>query len=321
MTTTRLHRIIVLLLALLVTMPLMAQELVTQDSVAQGLQRKVTPVKPSTNKVLTPPKGTDEKIIQQYLTGDTAQARAQERKDSLAKIYPHYPTLTELSLGLNFGDALLMIFGQKYSSFDISATLNMLNRFQPVLTVGLGRAKETPDDMNFTYKGNLSPYFKLGANYNLLFKKEPQYQLYVGVRLGFSSFKYDITDVTINNPYWGENNVNYELKGVSGNALWGEFLAGLKVGLTTNWALGWDVRFHGLFKEKKNDSGNPWYIPGYGTRNGKWAFGISLYYTIPLNHDRWPVKDDKKKEKKDDKNSDKNPPSQHDKRPQLQRDK
>ena len=80
-------------------------------------------MKPSTNKVLTPPKGTDEKIIQQYLSGDTAQARAEERKDSLAKIYPRYPKLTELSLGLNFGDAILMAFGQKYSSFDVSATL------------------------------------------------------------------------------------------------------------------------------------------------------------------------------------------------------
>jgi hypothetical protein len=272
--------------------------LVVLPLVAQEPQRKVTPVKPATNKVLTPPKGTDEKIIQQYLTGDTAQARAQERKDSLAKIYPHYPKLTEFSLGLGIGDALMMAFGQKYASFDLSATLNMWNRFQPVLVVGLGRAKETPEDMNFTYKGKLSPFFKLGANYNFLFKNEPRYQLYAGVRLGYSTFKYDITDVTINNPYWGEEGINYELNGVSCNALWGEFLAGLKVGIFSNWALGWEVKFHGMFKEKNNASGKPWYIPGYGTRNGNWAFGISLYYTIPLNHDRWPVKEDKKKGKK-----------------------
>ena len=57
------------------------------------------------------------------------------------------------------------------------------------------------------------------------------------------------------------------------------------MGLFSNFALGWEVKFHGMFKEKKNGNGKPWYIPGYG---------ISLYYTIPLNHDRWPVKDDKK---------------------------
>lgn len=285
MTTARQHRIVMCLMALILELPLLAQE---------QHDRKVTPVKPATNKVLTPPKGTDEKIIQQYLTGDTAQARAQERKDSLARIYPHYPKLTELSLGLNFGDLLMMAFGQKYTSIDLSATLNMWNRFQPVLVVGLGRAKDTPQDMNFTYTGKLSPYFKLGANYNFLFKNEPRYQLYAGVRLGYTTFKYDITDVNINNPYWGETGINYEMRGVNSNALWGEFLAGLKVGLFSNFALGWEVKFHGMFKEKKNGNGKPWYIPGYGTRNGNWAFGISLYYTIPLNHDRWPVKDDKK---------------------------
>lgn len=263
----------------------------------QEQQRKVTPVRPSTNKVLTPPKGTDEKIIQQYLTGDTAQARAQERKDSLAKIYPRYPSLTELSLGVNFGDAILMAFGQKYSSFDFSATLNMWNRFQPVLAVGLGRAKDSPEDMNYTYTGKLSPYFKLGANYNFLFKSEPEYQLYAGVRLGFSAFKYDITDVRIDNLYWGEYDQNYQIKGASSNAIWGEFLAGIKVNIAGNFSLGWEAKFHGLFKYKKNDNSKPWYIPGYGTRNGKWAFGLSLYYTIPLNKDRWPVKKEEKKKK------------------------
>ena len=261
-------------------------------------QRKVTPVKPKTNKTLTPPKGTPEKIINEYLSGDTAQARAQERKDSLAKIYPHYPKLTELSLGLNFGDLLMTAFGQKYTSVDLNATLNMWNRFQPVVVMGLGRAKDTPQDMNFTYSGKLSPYFKLGANYNFLFKNEPRYQLYVGARLGMSAFKYDITNVNINNPYWGEFGNDYEMKGVSSNALWGEFLAGLKVGIAGNWALGWEVKFHGIFKEKKNASGKPWYIPGYGTRNGNWAFGINLYYNIPLNRSHWPVKEQKRKEKK-----------------------
>ena len=193
---------------------------------AQDQQRKVTPVKPKTNKVLTQPKGTDEKIIQQYLTGDTAQARAQERKDSLAKIYPHYPKLTEFSLGLGFGDALMMAFGQKYASFDLSATLNMWNRFQPVLVVGLGRAKNMPDDMNFTYVGKLSPFFKIGANYNFLYKNEPQYQLYAGVRLGYSTFKYDVDDVSVSNPYWGELETYY-LRGLRCNGHWGEYIVRL----------------------------------------------------------------------------------------------
>ena len=85
------------------------------------------------------------------------------------------------------------------------------------------------------------------------------------------------------------------MKGNSGNALWGEMLVGLKVGIASNWALGWEAKFHGMFKEKKSDHGMPWFIPGFGTRGGKWAFGLSLYYTIPMNRDRWPAKDEEKK--------------------------
>lgn len=285
MTLKKLYILAIAMMVAVLLMPLGAQE----------QQRKVTPVKPSTNKVLTPPKGTDEKTIERYLTGDTTSLRAQEIKDSLARIYPHYPALTEMWLGVNFADGLLKVFGQKYASFDFHATFNMWNRLQPVVVAGLGVAKDTPDDMNFTYRGKLSPYFKLGANYNFLYKKEPQYQLYAGVRLGFSTFKYDITDATIQNPYWGEANDNFELKGNSGNALWGEMLVGLKVGIASNWALGWEAKFHGMFKEKKSDHGMPWFIPGFGTRGGKWAFGLSLYYTIPMNRDRWPAKDEEKK--------------------------
>ena len=81
----------------------------------------------------------------------------------------------------------------------------------------------------------------------------------------------------------------YDLRGLSGNALWGEFLLGLKVNIAGNWSLGWEAKYHGLFKYKKSDNGKPWYIPGYGSRNSKWAFGLSVYYTLPLSRDRWPV--------------------------------
>ena len=58
-------------LALLVTLGAAAQ---------QPDKRHVTPVKPETNQVKPPPKGTDEKVIQQYISGDSATAIAEARK-------------------------------------------------------------------------------------------------------------------------------------------------------------------------------------------------------------------------------------------------
>lgn len=61
-------------------------------------QRHVTPVKPSTNKVLRPAKGTKEEVVQDYLSGDTAAARARLRRDSLKRVYPRYPKLTDVTV-------------------------------------------------------------------------------------------------------------------------------------------------------------------------------------------------------------------------------
>ena len=219
----RLHTIdkgrVLLLTLILVSFAIHAQE---PD------KRHVTPVKPETNQVKPPPKGTDEKIIQQYITGDTATALAEARKDSLRRVYKHYPLLTDLSIGVNFAEPLFMAFGQTYASADINATLNMWNRLQPTVEIGMGWAKTTPDDKNFTYKRQPSPYFKLGANYNLMFKNSPDYQALIGLRLGYSTFTFDVTDIGYHNSYWQET-LTTNITGQRSHALWGEIGLGLKV--------------------------------------------------------------------------------------------
>lgn len=250
-------------------------------------QRKVTPVRPATNRTLSPPKGTKEEVIQRYLLGDSAQALAQQRKDSLSKIYHHYPTLTDVSFSLNFIEPVLMAFGQDYASTDVGATLNMWNRLQPVATLGLGWAKSMPDDMNFTYKGKPSLYFKVGANYNFLFKKSPDYQLLLGLRLGYSSFNYDITDVTYNNSYWNEH-TTLSITGQKSHALWGEAGAGLKVKLWHRLSMGWMIRYQGVFSYGKNEQSRPWFIPGYGLRKKSLGVAVSISYTLPLYREPEP---------------------------------
>ena len=244
-------------------------------------RRHVTPVKPETNRVQPPPKGTDEKIIQQYLSGDSAEAVAEARRDSLRRIYKHYPLLTDLSIGVNFAEPLFMAFGQSYASADINAMLNMWNRLQPTIELGLGWAKNTPDDMNFTYRGKPSPYFKVGANYNFLFKNSPDYQALVGLRLGYSTFGYDITDVNYHSGYWQED-IGLDIRGERSHALWGEAGVGLKVKLFDQFSMGWMIRYHGIFNYGKNDHSKPWFIPGYGPRSSSLGFSLGISYTLPL---------------------------------------
>ena len=241
-------------------------------------QRHVTPVKPETNRTLQPDAKLDEKLVAQYLNGDTLALENQARKDSLRRAYVRYPLVTDVAVGVNVGDLLLAAFGQDYVSVDVEGVLNMWNRLQPVIQVGLGRAKSTPDDMNFTYHGKLSPYFKAGVNYNFLFKNKPDYQALLGLRVGYSTFKYDITDITYSNGYWHELET-MELTGERSHALWGEVTAGLKVKLWQHISMGWMLRYHWLMNYGKNEHSRPWYVPGYGPRSNRLAFSATIYYT------------------------------------------
>ena len=255
----------------------------TLTAIAQEPDRRhVTPVKPETNRVQPPPKGTDEKIIQQYITGDSAAAIAEARRDSLRRAYKRYPLLTDISIGLNFIEPVFMAFGQTYASADVNATFNMWNRLQPTIELGLGWAKVTPDGMNFTYRAKPSPYVKIGANYNFLFKNSPDYQVLVGLRLGYSTFGYDITDVNYHSGYWLEHIV-FDIRGERSHALWGEGGVGLKVKLFNQLSMGWMIRYHGIFNYGKNDHSKPWFVPGYGPRSSSLGFSMGLSYTLPLH--------------------------------------
>lgn len=257
-----------------------------KDQQKESNKRFVTPVTVKTNRTLLPRKG--EKL--QYIERDSLTLDSL-RRDSISKIYPRYPKITDLTLGVNVGDAVAKLFGQGYSSFDFSASVNMWNRLSPIVELGLGWANATPDGLNYTYKGKLAPYAKIGANYNLMFKSHPDYQFFVGARVGYSTFKYDLLNVTLTDGYWGETQV-VDIKDQKSHALWGEIVAGLKVKLWGSISAGWTLKYHNVFSYRKNVNGDPWFVPGYGSRTSKLSVGVSVYYTLPMSKKKWPKVDE-----------------------------
>ena len=257
-----------------------------QDTTLVNKGRHVTPVRPSTNITKQPGRDVSAELIEQYITGDTAAAQRKAHEDSVRRAYPRYPRLTSLWIGANFIDPLLMAAGQDHANVDIHATLNMWNRIQPTVELGMGWGKTTPEGMNFTYRGKPSPYIKLGANYNFLYKNSPDYQAFAGLRLGTSTFSYGL-DAHYHNSYWQEQS-DYRIDGERSHALWAEVVAGLKVKIVKRWSLGWTVRWHKILSCKDTDHGRPWFIPGYGPRERALGFTVSAYYTLPLSSGRWP---------------------------------
>ncbi len=193
-----------------------------------------------------------------------------------------YHRLQDVSIGINLFDPLMRVFGQLYGGGDVSVSLSMYNRYFPTFEFGVGMAKNTPSGNNYTYRSPLTPYFKIGADYNFLYNSDPAYRFFAGVRYGFSTFKYEVTDVTLPDNYWHEGGT-LTIPSTSVTAGWFEIVLGLRVKLWKSLSAGWQVKYHTLLHQTHPTSGDAWYIPGYGTATSSLAAAFSFYYTFGLN--------------------------------------
>lgn len=206
---------------------------------------------------------------------------------------PIYPLFQSVSVGVNFFDGIMLLAGQKHASLDVWASLSLFNWLEPVVELGVGFADSRPEDGNFHYKGKPSFYGKFGFNYNFLYKSNPDYQAYFGLRAGFSSFRYDITDITVNSSYWDQS-AAFSLLDQRAKAAYGEVLGGMKVKIWKGISMGWSFRYRFKFKSTTGSNSDPWFIPGYGA-NSPIKLTYSLIYTLPLSRKK-DVKDEKGEE-------------------------
>lgn len=196
------------------------------------------------------------------------------------KSKPTYPLFAGVTIGADFGDALMAAFGQKFGSYDLWASVSLHNWFFPIVEAGVGYASDTPDNNNYSYRTSPSFYAKVGLNYNFLYKSNPDYNFYIGVRGGYSTFKYDVTNVSISSDYWGESQL-LNLRGLCCNAFYGEALIGLQVRIVKHFSLGWNIRWHFPIHISGDAGSKPWFIPGYGSKASPLGFNISASWTIP----------------------------------------
>lgn len=196
---------------------------------------------------------------------------------SAAKPQSPYPLYNGVTIGANFGDALFSLMGQKHYSYDISAAVSLHNWFFPIIEAGIGWGEHTAEGDAYHFKGKPSMYAKIGINYNFLYKSNPDYMAYVGLRYGLSSHKWDLTDIRETSEL-GKETGKTEILGQHTVSTYGDVVAGLKVKIAGPFALGWNVRFRLGLHNGKNLAVKPWFVPGYGT--GGLTFNICAYYTF-----------------------------------------
>ncbi len=191
------------------------------------------------------------------------------------------PLLFSASVGIDLWDPMMRIFGQSYGLVGLSAELNLHNRYIPVVEVGLGNASSTPSNQNYTYHVGVSPYFRIGANYNFLYNSNPDYQFVAGLRFGWTRFDYQLRNVSISDPYWGQDQI-VDFPTQTSSVTYLNVIFGLRVKIWKPISMGWNVRFRTILHETDQLDGKPWYIPGYGSRKGIITGSFSVFYTFSL---------------------------------------
>ena len=157
-----------------------------------------------------------------------------------------------------------------YGQYEGAVRVNLKNRFFPIAEVGLGRSNYVNDESDNHFRVS-APYFRVGCDYNVLKDKFSGNRVFVGVRYGYTSFKYDMGGPAIQDPIWGTE-TPFHFTNISGNAHWGELVVGLETKVWKFFHLGWSARYRMRFSEKQAPMGRAWYLPGFG-KNDNSAFG------------------------------------------------
>lgn len=177
------------------------------------------------------------------------------------------------------------LLGSDFLSSEIGVGVNLKNQFMPTIELGYGKTNKWNEN-GIHYKSN-APYFRIGVDYNIRFKKlDYEDWLYFGVRYGYSSFKYTIGNAPIVDPkyggridnpnlidpIWGGMGIPYYENNINGSMSWYEFVAGIRTKIYKNFFMGWTLRLRYKMSAKEASNASPWYVPGYGkyasTANG-----------------------------------------------------
>lgn len=208
-------------------------------------------------------------------------AQNNNKKKTEAIQYPLYNGTTISADLYGLGSKML---GSDFLSSEISIDVSLKNRYFPVLEAGYGTTDTSDSEKGIAYKSG-APFFRIGMNYNTMYKKKEDYFLYVGLRYGFSSYKYDITTFipgdkagvpSLTDPEYG-GVVPFNHSGLKGSMQWMELLLGVRVTIYGNIKMGWTIRMKNRLTGSNSEHGVPWYVPGFGKYDSS---NIGLTYSI-----------------------------------------
>ena len=127
------------------------------------------------------------------------------------------------------------------------------------------------------YQGIQIKFVRLGMDLNTMKKNQNlPHALLVGLRIATAYQQYDLTQVKMNDTFWGEMPYKDFTQQTRCDA-WGEVVAGCHVNIASGLMMGWYIRLKLLItRTEKNNGPMPYYIPGFGYRDDT-NWGLNYY--------------------------------------------
>lgn len=172
------------------------------------------------------------------------------------------PLIVDVGVSADIVGPVMKALNSDFAQMEVAARVNFKGKYYPVFELGYGESSCMGDETGNYYKTK-APYFRIGADYNFCKKWYKGNRLFLGLRYGFSSYKYDIGNPTFTDPVWGEA-MPFNITDLSANSHWGEVVFGIETRIWKFVNLGWNVRYKIRMSHSESPQGRPWYVPGYG---------------------------------------------------------
>ena len=207
-----------------------------------------------------------------------------------------------LRVGIDLFKLSRSFYEDKYQGLEVVGDYRISKKYY--LAGELGNENKTVDDaqLNFTTKGT---YFRVGFDYNFYENwLDMENKVYIGMRYGVSTFSQQLNSYKLYNanPYFEDTPTVFPNEVFNGlTAQWLEVVVGVNAKVFNNFYMGFSFRMNNLITNKKPDTFDNLYIPGFNrTYNGNFGagFNYTVSYFIPIYKKKVGLKVPEKTNKK-----------------------
>ena len=207
-----------------------------------------------------------------------------------------------LRVGIDLFKLSRSFYEDKYQGLEVVGDYRISKKYY--LAGELGNENKTVDDaqLNFTTKGT---YFRVGFDYNFYENwLDMENKVYIGMRYGVSTFSQRLNSYKLYNanPYFEDTPTVFPNEVFNGlTAQWLEVVVGVNAKVFNNFYMGFSFRMNNLITNKKPDTFDNLYIPGFNrTYNGNFGagFNYTVSYFIPIYKKKVGLKVPEKTNKK-----------------------